>query len=462
MTVEQSNYVQIELEADMHTPISIFNALQGEEKVLFESSSNHDQQGRFSFIATNPCGSFKAEGEQSTFTKNNRIHSFQSTNPLLHLREIIPQTNISLPFSFYGGAIGYFGYETAFYNEKILDNLDDSIQMPDIHLLFFDSFIIFDHLKNSVIVATIDLFDEQLASDELHTRIDELQNALTKPIHPIPSKDVTLNFSPTWAANEFCEAVERCKEHIIAGDIFQIVLSQRFSANYEEHPLHIYRKLRNANPSPYMYYLQFPNYTVLGTSPESLVKVSNRKIISNPIAGTRPRQTDAEADLRMEKELLADEKELAEHRMLVDLARNDIGKLCKTNSISIDRYMAIERYKYVMHIVSEVSGELEDTIDALDVIASCLPAGTVSGAPKIRAMQLIHQYEPVKRGVYAGAIGYISKSGDLDLALAIRTMVIKDQVAHVQAGAGVVLHSVAQKEFEETLHKARALLEVIQ
>lgn len=462
MTVEQSNFVQIELEADMHTPISIFNALQGEEKVLFESSSNHDQQGRFSFIAANPCGSFMAEGEHSTFTKNNRIHSIQSTNPLLHLREIMPQTNISLPFSFYGGAIGYFGYETAFYNEKILDNLDDSIEMPDIHLLFFDSFIIFDHLKNSVIIAAIDLFDEQITIDLLHKRIKELQNDLIKPIHPIPSKDVTLNFSPTWAANEFCEAVERCKEHIIAGDIFQIVLSQRFSANYDDHPLHVYRKLRIANPSPYMYYLQFPNYTVLGTSPESLVKVSNRKIISNPIAGTRPRQTDTEADLRMERELLADEKELAEHRMLVDLARNDIGKLCKTNSISIDRYMAIERYKYVMHIVSEVSGELEDGIDALDVISSCLPAGTVSGAPKIRAMQLIHHFEPVKRGVYAGAIGYLSKSGDLDLALAIRTMVIKDQKAHVQAGAGVVLHSVAQKEFEETMHKARALLEVIQ
>lgn len=462
MTVEQSNFIQIEMEADMHTPISIFQALEGEEKVLFESSSNHAQQGRFSFIASNPCGSFIAEKEQSTFTHKGQVQSVRGKNPLRHLREIMPKVNNALPFSFYGGAVGYFGYETAFYNEKLIDDLDDSIQMPDLHLLFFDSFIIYDHLKNSIIVATVDLFDEQLEKEILQKRLEVLQNALGKAIHPIPSKDVSLKFSPTWAANEFCEAVERCKEHIIAGDIFQIVLSQRFSAHYDDHPLHVYRKLRVANPSPYMYYLQFHEYTVLGTSPESLVKVSKRRIISNPIAGTRPRQTDAEADLRMEKELLADEKELAEHRMLVDLARNDIGKLCKTNSISIDRYMAIERYKYVMHIVSEVSGELEVGIDALDVISSCLPAGTVSGAPKIRAMQLIHHFEPVKRGVYAGAIGYLSKSGDLDLALAIRTMVIKDQTAHVQAGAGVVLHSVAQKEFEETMHKARALLEVIQ
>ena len=462
MTVEQSNFIQMELEADMHTPISIFQAFEGEEKVLFESSSNHDQQGRFSFIASNPCGHFIANQDISTFSKNGRIQSTRNENPLQHLREIMPKPINTLPFSFYGGAVGYFGYETAFYNEKLIDELDDSIQMPDIHLLFFDSFIIYDHLKNSVIIATVDLFDEQLGKDVLQNRLDHLQYVLSKAIQPMQSKDVSLKFSPTWEASEFCAAVERCKEHIIAGDIFQIVLSQRFSANYDDHPLHVYRKLRIANPSPYMYYLQFHEYTVLGTSPESLVKVSKRRIISNPIAGTRPRQTDAEADLRMEEELLADEKELAEHRMLVDLARNDIGKLCKTNSISIDRYMAIERYKYVMHIVTEVSGELENGIDSIDVITSCLPAGTVSGAPKIRAMQLIHHFEPVKRGVYAGATGYLSKSGDLDLALAIRTMVIKDQKAHVQAGAGVVLHSVAQKEFEETMHKARALLEVIQ
>lgn len=254
--------------------------------------------------------------------------------------------------------------------------------------------------------------------------------------------------------------VEKAKAHIERGDIFQVVLSQRFKAEFCGNPFSLYRKLRTSNPSPYMFYLEFDDYTILGTSPESLVKVQDRKVTTNPIAGTKPRAKTKEEDLEIEQQLLHDEKEIAEHRMLVDLGRNDIGRVSKIGTVNVSKYMSIERYKYVMHIVSEVTGELKDEVHVLDVLTSCLPAGTVSGAPKIRAMQIINDLEQFKRGVYAGAIGYISVNGNMDLALAIRTMIVKDRNAYVQAGAGIVYDSIPESEYLETLNKAKALLEV--
>ena len=279
-----------------------------------------------------------------------------------------------------------------------------------------------------------------------HTHLDETE--------------ASLDFKPMIDESTFIQMVETAKEHIVKGDIFQVVLSQRFSSPFEGNPFTLYRGLRTSNPSPYMFYMDFETYTILGTSPESLVKVNNGIVTTNPIAGTKPRGKTPEEDEQIANELLNDPKEIAEHRMLVDLGRNDIGRISEIGSVKIEKYMKIEYYKFVMHIVSEVTGRLNKDAHVLDVLTACLPAGTVSGAPKIRAMQIINQLETTRRGVYAGAVGYISVTGNMDLALAIRTMVVKDQQAHVQAGAGIVYDSIPKSEYEETLNKARALLEV--
>lgn len=461
MTAQQSNYFQVELEADMYTPISIYYALEGKQKILFESSAKHEESGRYSFIATNPTKQFIAENGEIRIIEGEKETKRLSKNPFEDLKALLPLTTVELPFSFYGGAVGFIGYETAFYHEKIGEILQDPINMPDMHMLFFETFIVMDHLTQKLTIASIDLFQQQLTTTELEKRVLAVQEQLARPFVAITSKEVAISFKPTINKETYCNLVEEGKRHIEAGNLFQIVLSQRFTADYNDNPMHLYRQLRTANPSPYMYYLDFDGYTVLGTSPESLVKVSNRLVTTNPIAGTRPRGETPALDQQYAENLLQDEKELAEHRMLVDLGRNDIGRLSKIGSVEVPKFMQIEKYKYVMHIVSEVTGELKDDIHPLDVVSSCLPAGTVSGAPKIRAMQLINEFETLKRGVYAGAVGYLSTTGDLDLALAIRTMVLKDGQAHVQAGAGVVFHSDPIKEYEETLSKAKALLEVI-
>lgn len=461
MTEQTVLHKQLELEADMLTPISIYHALEGKQKILFESSAKHEESGRYSFIAASPVATLIAKNQILTYKKGDKCIELNSLHPFEELKKFLPYVKGDYPFSFYGGAIGYIGYETAFYHEQIGDVLVDPIDMPDMHLLFFDTFVVMDHVKQTLTIATIDLFQEGLTEAILDERIERIQKQLTKPLQPFLEQVDALQFIPSMTQDAYCQMVEEGKRHIEAGDIFQIVLSQRFSAQYDGNPMALYRQLRTANPSPYMYYIDFDGYTVLGTSPESLVKVSKRQVTTNPIAGTRPRGKDAKQDDVIAEGLLQDEKELAEHRMLVDLGRNDVGRLCEIGSVSVPKYMVIERYKYVMHLVSEVTGTFRPAIHPLDVVASCLPAGTVSGAPKIRAMQLINDFEHVKRGVYAGAIGYLSISGDLDLALAIRTMVVKDGKAHVQAGAGVVHHSNPISEYEETLNKAKALLEVI-
>ncbi len=325
---------------------------------------------------------------------------------------------------------------------------------------FYDTFIIFDHLKQEVTLAAIDLFEEGRSLTMMESAIDEMEAQLYAGTTFGDMELGALKFQPMLPKEQFVAMVDRAKQHIMKGDIFQIVLSQRFSSPYTGDPFALYRQLRTSNPSPYMFYMDYGAYIILGTSPESLVKVKNRKVTTNPIAGTKPRGKTVEQDEAIAQNLLNDEKEIAEHRMLVDLGRNDIGRISKVGSVKLAKYMNIERYKYVMHIVSEVVGELRDDVHVLDVLSACLPAGTVSGAPKIRAMQLINEMEPVKRGVYAGAVGYISSTGAMDLALAIRTMIIKDDRAHVQAGAGIVYDSIPLSEYEETLNKARALLEV--
>lgn len=461
MTVEVKNFVIHKLQGDMMTPISIFGSLTGKKKVLFESSAKHEESGRYSFIAVNPIAELKGNKERYQYQIKNSDFQFDDGSVLAKLREMMPiQNNVNYPFSFFGGAIGYFGYDTAFYNESIGDALDDELNMPDVHVYFYDTFIVFDHLLQKVAIVAIDLFQTGRTENEMKETIEILENEIKHAAIFSEETVFSIQFQPSIEKNQFIRMVQKAKEHIANGDIFQVVLSQRFNANFIGNPFSLYRKLRTSNPSPYMFYIEFDDYTILGTSPESLVKVQDRKITTNPIAGTKPRGKTKEEDIQIEKMLVNDEKETAEHRMLVDLGRNDIGRVSKIGSVQLTKYMTIERYKHVMHIVSEVTGELDEDTHILDVLTSCLPAGTVSGAPKIRAMQIINDLEHLKRGVYAGAIGYISVNGNMDLALAIRTMIVKDEKAYVQAGAGIVYDSVPESEYEETLNKAKALLEV--
>lgn len=453
------NYVMKTLQGDMMTPISVFLSVSGKNKVLFESAAKHEESGRYSFIAYDPIAELIGNKESYLFRKEGEEEKREGS-VFQKLRDIIPISNEPLPFSFFGGAIGYFSYDTAFYSENIGPVLPDELNMPDVHLLFYNRFIVIDHLLQKVSIVAIDLFQEGKTREEMDEYIHQIEEQLKNGTTLIEVEKSTVEFRPSIDQETFVNMVEKAKKYIECGDIFQVVLSQRFSSDFKGNPFSLYRSLRTSNPSPYMFYLEFDDYTILGTSPESLVKITDGFIKTNPIAGTKPRGKTKEDDRKLEELLLSDEKELAEHRMLVDLGRNDLGRVSKVGTVNVSKYMKIEKYKYVMHIVSEVIGEKRDDVHVVDVITSCLPAGTVSGAPKIRAMQIINELEQQKRGVYAGAIGYISINGNLDLAIAIRTMIVKDEKAYVQAGAGIVYDSIPQSEYEETLNKMKALLEV--
>lgn len=461
MIVETRYYVTKKLQGDTLTPIAVYQALQGKFKMLFESNAKHEESGRYSFIACNPIAELYGNQHETFYVQFDQSEKIRYEQPVLDvLNDLLPQFDEQLPYSFFGGMIGHFNYETAFHVEKIGKYIADSRDIPDVHVFFYNSLIVFDHLEQTVTVVAIDLYKKGNQSEQLQSIVVELEEQISKATIYEKSDETDITFEPTIAKEDFVRMVENAKEHIYAGNIFQIVLSQRFEADFKGNPFALYRKLRIANPSPYMFYMDFDEYTVLGTSPESLVKIQDGVVTTNPIAGTKKRGLTVEEDEQIATQLLNDEKEIAEHKMLVDLGRNDIGRVCEIASVELTKYMTIEKYKHVMHIVSEVKGTLSADKNAIDVIKACLPAGTVSGAPKIRAMQLINDMEPNRRGIYAGAIGYISANGNLDLALAIRTMIVKDGKAYVQAGAGVVYDSIPESEYEETINKARALLEV--
>lgn len=460
MIVEMENYVMKQLNGDTYTPISIYEALQGKNKVLFESNAKFKQNGRYSFIALNPIGELKGDAASSTYHIHKQPKKTEKKPVLTVLKELLPIRNEPYPFAFFGGAIGYFGYETAFHFEQIGEVVGDVYNMPDVHVYFYETFIVIDHLLQQVSIVAMDLFQIGHTQEAMQNQVKEIERMMVQGTSLKPSAPIDVQFTPIIEKQRFIDMIETAKNHIRKGDIFQVVLSQTFEADFQEDPLTLYRKLRTSNASPYMFYLDFGDYTVLGTSPESLVKVQEGIVTTNPIAGTKPRGTTVQEDEALATSLLQDEKEIAEHKMLVDLGRNDVGRVAQIGTVEVTKYMEIEKYKYVMHIVSEVSGKLREDAHLVDVLASSLPAGTVSGAPKIRAMQIINELEQRKRGIYAGAIGYLSTSGNMDLALAIRTMIVKDGRAYVQAGAGIVYDSVPELEYEETLNKAKALLEV--
>jgi len=444
---------RVTINGDTLSPIAIFKRLQGTRKFLLESSLKYEASGRYSFIGANPVKEFRGAArelvETSLLTGEVTTHSGK---PIELLKTLLPVVEEKNEFPFSGGAVGYIGYDTIAQYEDIGPSLPDDKEMPDIHLLVYETVIVYDHLKQDVTI---------LHTGNNPSRIEEIEHQLAvKEIEEV-STQAKLSFTSNVAKETFIDNVLQAKELIRAGDIFQVVLSQRLQAPFTGDSFALYRKLRKQNPSPYMFYVDFDEHVVLGASPESLMSIQGKRVTTNPIAGTRPRGQTPEEDEKLEKELLADPKEIAEHRMLVDLGRNDLGRISEVGSIHLTKYMEIEKYQHVMHIVSEVAGTLSGDQHPLDALVSCLPAGTVSGAPKIRAMQVIQEMENVKRGVYGGAVGYIGFNGNIDIALAIRTLVVKNQTAYVQAGAGIVYDSNPQAEFEETLHKAKSLLEVL-
>ena len=450
--VNETNRLRIN--GDTLTPISIFHRLKGDRKFLLESSLKHEESGRYSFIGSNPIKEYRGFEkellETDLRTKEIKQHVGRPLDVLKKLLTFTKDDDDEFPFS--GGAVGYIGYDVIAQYESIGNQLLDDRDMPDIHLLVYETIIVYDHLKQDVTIIHRGTDPTELTNiqEQLEIKENTSDDTLT-----------AVAFTPNITQEHYVDQVKKAKEHIRAGDIFQIVLSQRLEAPFTENPFTLYRKLRKENPSPYMFYVDFDEHVILGSSPESLLNIKGSRVTTNPIAGTRKRGATKEDDSALQTELQNDPKELAEHRMLVDLGRNDLGRISEIGSIHLTKYMTVEKYQHVMHLVSEVCGTLKPNLHPLDALIACLPAGTVSGAPKIRAMQLIQEFETVKRGVYGGAVGYLGFNGNLDIALAIRTFVVKNQTAYVQAGAGIVYDSNPVAEYEETLHKAKSLLEVL-
>jgi anthranilate synthase component I len=455
---------------DCETPVSAFLKLRalapGEPAFLLESADQGQRVGRWSFIGFRPRAVLRwslADGGDPYAIAAERVERFNQA-PLAD----------APPFT--GGAVGFFGYDLVRAVEPLGDPPgapgSDPLGLPDMALMLSDALVVFDHLKHTVtIIANADLQaepDVERAYEQAARTIGEVRCVLAGPVpHGEPlSGAPTAREMPSFESNmpreQFEAMVSRIVEYIYAGDAFQVVPSQRWSAPVPVEAFSIYRGLRAVNPSPYMYFLDFGDFQVAGASPEPLLTVSGRKVSTKPIAGTRPRGASAEEDRRIAEELLADQKERAEHVMLVDLGRNDLGRVCEYGSVEVDELMEIESYSHVMHIVSSVSGTLRDDVGAMDALRSVLPAGTLSGAPKVRAMQIIDELEPVKRGGYGGAIGYLSYAGDLDTAIHIRTVVVKDGVAHVQAGGGTVADAKPEYEYEESVAKTRAVMRAVE
>lgn len=444
------------IDADTLTVISAYFRLRGEHSFLLESVPTDSEKSRYSIIALDPVHEFKTNGMLVTVDGQ----TSESKDPLLALQNLVvvqEQPVEELPFQ--GGAIGYVGFDTVACYEKLENQPKDELDMPDSHLFLYENFVIFDHRQEKIKIVVDNVYSGR---QNLEHVVLAIENKLKLPVADelVPVKLHELNPKSNLTPEQFKEIVNHTKELIQEGDMFQMVPSQRFSFEFEDKPFDFYRQLRRTNPSPYMYYMDYGDYQIIGSSPESLVTVRGETVTTNPIAGTRKRGQTLTEDVAIAKELKTNEKELAEHRMLVDLGRNDLGKVSEYGSVKVTTLLEIQKYRYIMHLVSEVSGKLRAHTPAIEALKATLPAGTVSGAPKVRALQRIYEMEPVKRGVYAGAIGYLSRDNQMDFAIAIRTMVVKSNKGYVQAGAGIVYDSIAENEYQETLNKAKALLRV--
>jgi anthranilate synthase component 1 len=476
---EQGDLIPVyrEILADMETPVSAFAKLQRQGDpycFLLESVEGGERIARYSFLGTAPSRVLRAKGRHVELRDNGTVQQRELVEgeDALHVLKELMGARRYVPIEgwerFCGGAVGYIAYDMVRFFEELPDQTEDDLDLPDCLFMLTDSILIFDHVRHRIRVLTNAHVrgDPDAAYDEALFKIKSLIALLREPAPPsIVSPDFDaaeeLPFRSNVTREQFEDAVRAAKEYIAAGDIIQVVLSQRLETKVSAAPFDVYRALRSINPSPYMYYLSLGDLKIIGSSPEILVTEDRGTVVTRPLAGTRRRGTTDEADAALEAELRADEKERAEHVMLVDLGRNDIGRVCEYGSVEVTELMGIERYSHVMHIVSNVRGRLSPGKDQFDVLRACFPAGTVSGAPKIRAMEIIEELEPTKRGPYAGAIGYFSFSGSMDTAITIRTIVMKGSTAYVQAGAGIVADSVPEREYEETMNKAMALLGAI-
>ncbi len=452
--------------ADLDTPLSVYLKLANRPySYLLESVVGGERFGRYSFIGLPAKTRIRVQGHGVSVEHEGAVlERVETDDPLQFVQDYAARMKVAEHPGqprFTGGLAGYFGYDTIRYIEKKLARTvkPDVLGTPDILLLLSEEVAVVDNLSGKIYLIVYADPAQPEAYARSQARLDQMRSQLNQPA-AIP---VTASYPPAQAASEFGEAafkqaVEKAKRYIFDGDIMQVVLSQRMSQPFAASPLSLYRALRSLNPSPYMFYYDMGDFQVVGSSPEILVRLEEETVTVRPIAGTRPRGKTREEDEALAADLLADPKELAEHLMLMDLGRNDAGRVAQTGSVKVTENMAIERYSHVMHIVSNVEGKLKDGLNAMDVLRATFPAGTVSGAPKVRAMEIIDELEPTKRGIYAGAVGYLGFNGDMDLAIAIRTAVVKDGTLYVQAGAGIVADSVADSEWTETQNKARAVL----
>src|SRR5580700_10226922 len=461
--------------ADLLTPVSAFLSIAENEPhaFLLESIERGEQIGRYTFLGARPSMRLRARGSAIEIERGRRRERHEG-NVFQFLKLLLGEHRLAampgLP-PFTAGAVGYFSYDVVRQLENIGKHASDDLSLPDCELMFFDRLLAFDHLRHQIhIIATADVSREspRKAYHQAVADIAALERKLAAGLRPAlwrgsvaPSRG-KLKIQPRTTRGRFLQSVERAKEYIRAGDIFQAVLSQRLDFTPGVAPFDIYRALRTVNPSPYMYFLRMGDVHVLGSSPEMLVRVTGRKLEYRPIAGTHPRGKDELEDQQFEKEMLADEKERAEHVMLVDLGRNDLGRVSEYGSVKVRDLMFVERYSHVMHIVSALEGKLRPNLDALDAFAACFPAGTLSGAPKVRAMQIIEELEPTRRGIYGGSVLYADFAGNLDSCIGIRTLLMQGKHAYLQAGAGIVADSNPASEFEESMNKAQALLRAVE
>ena len=463
-----------EVIADLETPLSCYLKLaKGAYSYLFESVEGGEKWGRYSLIGLPSDTILKVSGNQLVIEKNNKVIESKATkDPLAYIEEFQARYQIpdlpNLP-RFTGGLVGYFGYDVVRYVEEKLSasTPKDDLGNPDILLMVSDEVVVFDNLLGKLILVVHQKASDVDAWIKSQKKLDELELKLKEPVPNLPPLNSSSegknesNFISSFGKDNFLAAVKKIKNYVLAGDVMQVVPSQRLSIEFKAEPLNLYRALRSLNPSPYMYFLDMNSFQIVGSSPEILARLEDGEVTVRPIAGTRRRGHTSEEDLSLEKELINDPKEIAEHLMLIDLGRNDVGKVSQTGTVKLTDQMVVERYSHVMHITSNVTGQVIPTTTAMNVLRATLPAGTLSGAPKIRAMEIIDEIEPVKRGVYGGAIGYISWNGNMDTAIAIRTAVIKDGKLYVQAGAGIVADSLPELEWKETINKARAIFRAV-
>jgi anthranilate synthase component I len=462
-----------EVLADIETPVSVLRKLQHKDHVyLLESVEGGEKWGRYSFLGTDAGVVFKVRGSQVVIEEKGReMIREHKGDPLRLLRDLLgryrPVAVPGLP-RFYGGAVGYLGYDIVRYFENLPEAPPSDLDLDEAVFVISDALLIFDNIRHTIKVVACAYTEDTESPEEAYRiacrKIDEMIALLAAPaVLPKPAQHASdVAFESNMTPDQYKAIVDKAKDYIAAGDVIQVVLSQRFSTKCDTDPVDLYRALRFINPSPYLFFLQLDDLTLIGSSPEVMVRLEQNDVELRPIAGTRKRGKTEQEDRMLSDELLSDEKERAEHVMLVDLGRNDLGRIAETGSVQVNQYMVVEKYSHVMHLVSNVRAQLAKGKDAFDVLAATFPAGTLTGAPKVRAMQLIDELEPVRRGAYGGAVGYFSFSGNMDLCITIRTMVIKDGRIYVQAGAGIVYDSQPESEHQETRNKARGMQQAVQ